>query len=103
MESHSKSNSIQHQEEEAGYCVDRTDDQVNQACSEKNRPLPENFVRRLPGSPDDFTGSPDDFTGSPDDFVRRLLGSPDDFLEAKTTLSEDFQEVQTTSRRLPDD
>lgn len=40
MESHSKSNSIQHQEEEAGYCVDRTDDQVNQACSEKNRPLP---------------------------------------------------------------
>ena len=31
MESHSKSNSIQHQEEEA--------DEVNQACSEKNRPL----------------------------------------------------------------
>ena len=31
MESQSKSNSIQHQEEEA--------DEVNQACSEKNRPL----------------------------------------------------------------
>ncbi|KAL0889095.1 hypothetical protein Bca101_013078 [Brassica carinata] len=36
MESHSKRNSIQHQEEEeAGFRVDRTDDEVNQAC----RPL----------------------------------------------------------------
>ncbi|KAF3543113.1 hypothetical protein DY000_02008917 [Brassica cretica] len=46
--------------------------------------MEENFVRRLPRSPDDFTGSPDNFTGSPDDFQ-----------EAKTTLSEDFV------RRLP--